>query len=234
MKFWNWLRDETTGERILRLEGVIADDSWLNDTITPKQFRDELNAGKGDVVIWINSEGGDVFAAAQIYNMLREYSNRRGKVTVRIDALAASAASVVAMAGDVVEISPVGSIFIHDPWTLATGNSAEMTATAKMLDEIKESIINAYQQKTKLPRAEISRLMEQETWLHSGKAIELGFADGLINDSRRKIGGISAAKLSSRRQVMNALRTALAKTAEPDNQTSLAAESLRRRLSIGG
>lgn len=115
-KFWNWLRDEATGERILRLDGVISDSTWLGDEVTPQNFRDELNAGEGDVTVWLNSEGGDVFAAVEIYNMLKEY---RGRVTIKISALAASAASVIAMAGDEVQISVAGMIMIHNPETCA-------------------------------------------------------------------------------------------------------------------
>ncbi|MBR3746166.1 MAG: Clp protease ClpP, partial [Selenomonadaceae bacterium] len=124
-RFWNWLRDEATEERILRLDGAIAEYSWFDDDVTPKQFRDELNAGKGNVTVWINSPGGDVFAAAQIYNMLMNY---KGAVNVRIDGLAASAASVIAMAGTTVEMSPVGMFMIHNPSTVAIGDTAEMKA----------------------------------------------------------------------------------------------------------
>ena len=83
---------------------MIAEVSWFDDDVTPKLFRDELNAGSGDITVWINSPGGDCVAAAQIYNMLTEY---KGNVTVNIDGLAASAASVIAMAGDKVLMSPV-------------------------------------------------------------------------------------------------------------------------------
>ena len=109
-KFWNWVRDETGG-RVLRLEGPIDQDDFWGDEITPQRFRQELEAEDGDVTVWINSPGGNVFAAAQIYTMLKDY---KGSVTVKIDALAASAASVVAMAGDRVLMSPVAMLMIHD------------------------------------------------------------------------------------------------------------------------
>ena len=203
-KFWNWANDEETGERILRLEGVIVDDNflaWLYDGVSAKSFREELNSDEGNVTVRIHSEGGDCFAAAAIYTALKEY---RGRVTVKIDGLAASAASVIAMAGDVVEISPVGMIMIHNPWTWAQGDSAEMKATAQMLDDVKETIINAYQRKTKLSREKISSLMDDETYFHAKKAIEFGFADKIIGDEE-----VPAIEISSRRQVMNCLAKAM-------------------------
>ena len=207
MKFWNWIRDETTGERILRIDGLIADDSWWEGDITPKNFRDELNAGDGDITVWINSEGGDVYAAVQIYNMLKEY---RGHVTIKIDSLAASAASVVAMAGDTVEISPVGMMMIHNPWTLAQGDSAEMTSTAKMLDAVKENIINAYELKTHLSRTKLAKMMDEETFIHARKAVELGFADKIIGEENPSNETANANDgISSRQQVTNCIMNAI-------------------------
>ena len=97
-KFWNFIRNDA-GERILRLEGPIDEDDFWGDSVTPATFHDELEAEEGDVTVWINSPGGSVFAAAEIYAMLKDH---KGKVTVKIDAIAASAASVIAMAGDTV------------------------------------------------------------------------------------------------------------------------------------
>ena len=144
--FWNWIKNDL-GERTLYLNGAIAEESWLGDEVTPKQFKSELIADKGDITIWINSPGGDVFAASQIYNMLMDY---KGKVTVKIDGIAASAASVIAMAGSEVQISPTGLYMIHNPMTMAFGDTVEMTKAIAMLDEVKESIINAYEIKTGL------------------------------------------------------------------------------------
>ena len=175
-KFWNWIKNEE-GARTLYLEGVIAEESWLDDDVTPAAFKAELMAGTGPVTIWLNSPGGDVFAAAQIYNLLMDYPN---DVTVKIDGIAASAASVVAMAGTKVLISPVGMIFVHNPMTLAIGDSAEMEKAIAMLSEVKESILNAYEIKTGLSRAKLSHLMDGETWLNAKKAVELGFADGIL------------------------------------------------------
>ncbi len=138
-KFWNWkkVKNQETGaeERVLELSGTIAEDSWFDDDVTPQLFKDELNAGSGDITVWINSPGGDCVAAAQIYNML---SNYKGRVTVKIDGIAASAASVIAMAGDTVLVSPVSMLMIHNPATIAWGDHAEMQKAMDMLSEVKE------------------------------------------------------------------------------------------------
>ncbi|ABZ85469.1 peptidase s14, clpp [Heliomicrobium modesticaldum Ice1] len=175
-KFWNWVRDSDE-ERTLYLNGPIAEETWWGDEVTPKLFKDELLSGSGDITVWINSPGGDVFAAAQIYNMLMDYS---GNVTVKIDGLAASAASVIAMAGGDVYMSPVSMLMIHNPSTIAIGDSEEMLRAKALLDEVKESIINAYELKSGLSRAKLSHLMDAETWMNAKKAVELGFADKIL------------------------------------------------------
>ena len=131
--------------------------------------------------MWINSPGGDCVAAAQIYNML---SNYKGKVTVKIDGIAASAASVIAMAGDTVLVSPVSMLMIHNPATIAWGDHAEMQKAIDMLSEVKESIINAYVLKTGLSRPKLSHLMDAETWMDANKAVELGFADEIMTRAK--------------------------------------------------
>lgn len=179
-KFWNWTvtdNDEKT-ERILTLSGVIAEESWFDDEVTPKIFRDELMSGEGDITVWINSPGGDCIAAAQIYNMLLEY---KGNVTIKIDGIAASAASVVAMAGNKVIMSPVSMLMIHNPMTIAAGDTTEMKKAISMLTEVKESIINAYELKTGMSRDKIAKLMDAETWMDANKAVELGFADEILS-----------------------------------------------------
>lgn len=164
-------------ERTLFLNGTIAEESWFDDDVTPQLFKDELTSGSGDITVWINSPGGDCVAAAQIYNMLMDYP---GNVTVKIDGIAASAASVIAMAGTKVLVSPVSMLMIHNPATIAFGDTAEMQKAIAMLDEVKESIINAYEIKTGLSRAKLSRLMDAETWMDAHSAVELGFADEIM------------------------------------------------------
>ena len=235
-KFWNWVRDADTGERTLVLNGQIAEDSWFGDEVTPAIFRDELMKGEGNITVWINSPGGDVFAAAQIYNMLMDY---KGSVTVRIDGLAASAASVIAMAGTIVEMSPVGMLMIHNPSTAVIGNTKEMQAAIQMLDEVKESILNAYELKTGQPRQQLSDLMDAESWMNAKKAVELGFADKILfanEDEEKQSEGVEA-MLFSQRAVTNSLIDKIkaqslkfVKAAVPDNRVS--ADALRSRLNL--
>ncbi len=172
--------------------------------------------GEGDVTLWINSPGGDCVAAAQIYNMLSEYP---GKITVKIDGLAASAASVIAMAGDEVLMSPVSMMMIHNPATIAFGDHAEMQKAIDMLEEVKESIINAYVIKTGQSRAKLSHLMDAETWMDATKAVELGFADGVIEKNSENVDESTGSRnsvLFSRSAVNNALVNKLtAKYGEP-------------------
>ena len=183
-KFWNWIKNEDESvpdmERTLFLNGMISDETWYGDEVTPQLFKDELNAGSGNITVWINSPGGDVFAAAQIYNMLRDY---KGSVTVKIDGIAASAASVIAMAGNTVCVSPVAMMMIHNPATMAMGEAKDMQKAIVMLNEVKESILNAYESKTGLTRARLSHMMDDETWFNAKKAVELGFADKILFDS---------------------------------------------------
>lgn len=184
-KFWNWVKNEGELEstRTLFLNGEISDETWYGDEVTPQLFKDELNADSGDITVWINSPGGDVFAAAQIYNMLRDY---KGHVTVKIDGLAASAASVIAVAGDTVLVSPVAMMMIHNPATIAMGNTKDMEAAIAMLNEVKESILNAYVDKTGLSRNKLSKMMDDETWFNAKKAVELGFADKVLFATEEK------------------------------------------------
>lgn len=181
-KFWNWIHDDSGG-RVLRLEGPVDSESFWGNEITPQDFRDELYAEEGDVTIWLTSPGGNVFAAADIYAMIRDYPH---KVTVKIASIAASAASVIAMAGDTVQMSPASLIMIHDPSTIAMGNAKDMEKAISTLNEVKESIINAYAAKTGLSRSKISKLMSDETWINARKAVELGFADEILFDEKPK------------------------------------------------
>ena len=176
-KFWNWVRNEDTGASELIFNGPISEDTWFGDEITPAMFRNELSKVSGDLTVWLNSPGGDVFAASQIYTMLRSH---KGKVTVKIDGIAASAASVVAMAGDETLIAPTGMLMIHNPSTVAFGNKEAMQKAIELLDEVKESIINAYEEKSGLSRSKIARMMDEETWLNAKKAQSLGLVDGIL------------------------------------------------------
>ena len=238
IKFWKWKNqvnneDERT-ERILFLNGTISESSWLDDDLTPQMFKDELNSGDGDITVWINSPGGDCVAAAQIYNMLIDY---KGNVTVKIDGIAASAASVIAMAGTKVLMSPVSMLMIHNPMTLAFGNTAEMQKAIDMLGEVKESIINAYEIKTNLSRGKISRLMDAETWMNANMAVELGFADGILQRDVSVENSILApsAMAYSRAEVTNSLMEKLSarcRIEQKPTNTERSVADLMERLNL--
>ena len=230
-KFWNWARDaDESGERVLYFDGEISDETWWGDEITPAMFKSELFSDKGDITIWLNSPGGDCIAASQIHAMLMDYPHN---VTVKIDGIAASAASVIAMAGTKVLMAPTALMMVHNPLTIAIGDTDEMQKAISMLDEVKESIINAYQVKTNQSRAKISHWMDAETWMNANKAIELGFADGVLEDSKRHQATPTYA--FSRRAVTNSLldkvKTKEQPKPEPEPQGVLA-ESLQKRLNL--
>ncbi|OTA87096.1 peptidase, partial [Limosilactobacillus reuteri] len=168
-------------QRVLTISGTIAEDSWVDDEVTPQVFQDELNQGKGPIDIWLNSPGGDCVAASRIYTMLMNYPD---DVNVKIDGIAASAASVIAMAGTKVSMAPTAMIMIHNPLTIVGGQKEDLDQAAQMLAETKESIINAYELKTNLPREKISSMMDDETWMNVNKAIELGFADNMLGQDK--------------------------------------------------
>lgn len=226
-KFWNWKTENE--QRVLTMDGVIASESWWGDEVTPEMFRQELNAGKGDITVWINSPGGDCIAAAQIYNMLIDY---KGNVTVKIDGIAASAASVIAMAGTEVQMSPVAMMMIHNPATIAFGDHEEMQKAIDMLAEVKESIINAYELKTGMSRAKIARLMDEETWMNAKKAVELGFADEIIKREDETEDIVPVSMSYSRAAVYNSLMSKIAEKCkiEAPKPQGRSADELRERL----
>lgn len=230
---WKNQADESaSAARVLELNGTIASESWFDDDVTPQMFKDELFAADGDVTIWINSPGGDCIAASQIYSMLMDY---KGNVTVKIDGIAASAASVIAMAGTEVLMAPTALMMIHNPATMAFGDHVEMQKAIEMLDEVKESIINAYEIKTGLTRTKLSHLMDDETWMNAKKAMEFGFADGMLEDDK-KSEAPEAYAFSSKavdRALMNKLvdKTKAEKQPEPE-VTGRSVDMLMDRLNL--
>lgn len=186
-------------------------------------FKDELLGGKGPITVWINSPGGDCVAASQIYAMLMDY---HGEVTVKVDGLAASAASVIAMAGTKVLMAPTAMLMIHNPMTAAFGDSAEMQKAIEMLTEVKESIINAYEIKTGLSRSKLARLMDEETWMNAKRAIELGFCDGLLESNNAAEPVVAFA--FSRRACDNALYNKLTNAMPNTEEEGRSVEELKR------
>ena len=240
-KFWNWKNRTVTNEetleqiqeRTLFLNGTIAEESWFDDDVTPQLFKDELMSGSGDITVWINSPGGDCVAAAQIYNMLMDY---KGNVTVKIDGIAASAASVIAMAGTKVLMSPVSMLMIHNPMTAAFGDCGEMQKAIEMLGSVKDSIINAYEIKTGLSRARLSHLMDAETWMDANKAVELGFADEIMTrtEQTEDIAAPTVSMLYSKANAVNSLMEKIAKKCaiDPKPIQKHRADDLLERLNL--
>lgn len=199
--FWRWKNQASEQEeRVLELYGTIAEESWFDDDVTPQMFRNELFSGKGPITLWINSPGGDCIAASQIYTMLMDYPD---EVTVKIDGIAASAASVIAMAGTKVLMAPTALMMIHNPATITMGDHEDMKRAIEMLDEVKESIINAYEIKTGVSRIKLSHLMDAETWMNANKAIELGFADDVLKDEKQSEPTFSAYAFSRKAVATN-------------------------------
>lgn len=175
-------------------------------------------------------------AAAQIYNMLMDY---KGNVTVKIDGIAASAASVIAMAGTKVLMSPVSMMMIHNPATVAFGDTAEMQKAIAMLSEVKESIINAYEIKTGMSRTKLAHLMDAETWMDANKAIELGFADEITKrpGDSEDIAIPQVSMLFSKAAVTNSLMDKIAAKCEirqksTKTEQKITADSLMDRLNL--
>ena len=170
--------------RVIDIKGEIinSNNQWIYDWLemeatSPKKISDALrDAGGEDVEIHINSPGGDVFAGSEIYTLLRSYS---GKVKIKILGIAASAASVIAQAGES-EISPTGMFMIHNVKTWSSGDYRDMEYTAEALKAANESIINAYMAKTGMTQEELQGLMDRETYMAAAQAVEYGFVDKVM------------------------------------------------------
>ena len=218
-RFWNWSGPQN--QRVLTISGTIAEDSWVDDEVTPQVFQDELSQGKGPIDLWLNSPGGDCVAASRIYTMLMNYPD---DVNVKIDGIAASAASVIAMAGTKVSMAPTAMIMIHNPLTIVGGQKEDLDQAAQMLAETKESIIYAYELKTNLPREKISAMMDDETWMNVNKAIELGFADDMLGQNKDITDCYSYSDKQSDLVVLNKLKRT--------SQNTISVKSLQKRLSL--
>lgn len=208
-----WAFEESGGVSTLRLDGPIAEESWWGDEMTPAQFRAELAAHPGDLMVYINSPGGDVCAASQMYAALKDHP---GKITIRIDGLAASAASIVAMAGDVVEMAPAAYMMIHNSATVAMGNAREMEQATAMLREVDKGIRAVYAAKTGKSERELARMMEAETWMSAPTALAEGFIDAIAyaqdtgkeSDAEAGMSAFGAAASSAASEIAEACTTA--------------------------
>jgi ATP-dependent Clp protease protease subunit len=187
--FWNLVNVVDGGEPMIELDGYISEYSWFDDDVTPKMFRDDLNAhgAGGPVTIRLHSYGGDVIAASVMHGIIKDYP---GQVTVQIDGIAASAATVVAVAGDHIQMQETAYFMIHDPsmvFFMAQINIEDMSKMLDSLKAVKEGILNAYKTKTGLSRTRLSKLMADETWMDAQKAADLGFVDEIIRGESKKL-----------------------------------------------
>ena len=242
MTFWNLTRDtENPEDGVLDIGGeIVAEKGWFTgpDACVAKDFINALD-GYRNVTVHINSPGGDVMAGAAIYSALKEHRlNGKGSVTVIITALAASAASIIAMAGDRILMHPVAYMMIHNPWTVAAGDAKELRKAAKTLDVISEGLISAYQVRTGKSRDELKKMLDAETWMSAASCVDEGFADGIY-------GVESGAAASALRPTMMSARAhgaqeIIARMAEAEDETppapvpdpgleAMAAEAEQRR-----
>jgi ATP-dependent Clp protease protease subunit len=174
--FWTFRAAAEGKPPALLLYGVIASQSWWGDETTPQQFRGELEAlGKVDALdLRINSEGGDVFAATAIYTMLR---NHGAAITAYVDGVAASAASLIAMAAQRIVMPANTLMMVHMPWSMGAGNAVELRKLADDLDHVGDAMLETYTARTKRDPAEVRGLLEAETWMTAAQALALGFCD---------------------------------------------------------
>lgn len=208
-KFWQVRAAEEQSAGELLLYGEISDATWWGDEVTPKQFRDDLQ-GLGDIKelrIYINSPGGDVFAGSAIYSILKRHSARK---LVYVDGLAASAASLIAMAGDKITMPVNAMIMVHNPWMIVMGDAPTMRKAADDLDKIRESMIAVYQARTGLDQEKIVELLDAETWMTAEEAVKLGFADE-VEEAKQ----VAASVAGQGRLIVNGVEIDLAKYRNP-------------------
>lgn len=181
-KFWNF-KAKDKGSAELFLYGEISSSTWWGDEVTPKQFKADLDAlgDVGELSVFINSGGGDVFAGQAIYSMLKRHA---AKKTVYVDGLAASIASVIAMAGDKVIMPSNAMMMIHNAWTFAAGSASHFRKLADDMDKVDESIVTTYTAKTGKESQEIKGMMDAETWMTAKDALDMGFADEIEEEKK--------------------------------------------------
>lgn len=212
-KFWNF-KSLTDAESELRIEGEIVsdDDSWIYEWLgiphsAPSSFRKSLSEHKGkNLTVWVDSWGGDVFAGVGIHNALKEH---KGEITVKVDGKAVSAGSIIAMAGDKILMSPGSVMMIHNVWGFISGEAKDMRKTADIYDEIKQGLINIYQARTTVQRNDISKMMDDETWMNAQTAINLGFADGMLYAQVTEEEQVQTAYSFSRLAIQNSVKNTM-------------------------
>jgi ATP-dependent Clp protease protease subunit len=231
--FWRVLDAAQTesGEAEIEFYGPISEYSWWGDEVTPAKFKADLDKlGGSPVTIRIHSDGGDVFAASVIRAMIMDYP---GRVTTRIDGLAASAATYIAMAGDRVLMQDSAFFMIHDPWVITWGTVDDLKDAINLLKTIKQGIVETYQSKTQLSAEEISKLMTAETWMTAQQAQEKGFIDEVITTSKKATNAANFAALNSLhfyRNLPEALRSLM--QSDPVDEPNPEADRLRAEAKL--
>src|SRR5690606_7422034 len=194
---------EEDDERTISMFDVIGQDFWTGEGVTTKRIAAALrNMGAGPVTVNVNSPGGDMFEGLAIYNMLREH---KGEVTVKVLGLAASAASVIAMAGDTIQIARAGFLMIHNAWVVAMGNRNDLREYADTLEPFDLAMADIYAARTGQDQKAITKMMDAETWIGGSSAVEDGFADELLPSDQIKQDGTKATA-SAVRRIESALR----------------------------
>lgn len=194
---------EQEADRTISVYDVIGYDYWTGEGVTAKRISAALRSmGKGPVTVNVNSPGGDMFEGLAIYNLLREHD---GEVTIKVIGLAASAASVIAMAGDTVQIARAGFLMIHNAWVIAVGNRHDLAEVAATLKPFDDAMASIYAARTGAEQKAMSKLMDAETWIGGESAVEDGFADELLpSDQVEK--GAGKQNASAARRVEAGLR----------------------------
>lgn len=219
----------------INVKGAIIpnNDKWIYemlemDATSPKDIADSLPDTNEDIDVIINSGGGDVYSGSEIYTSLKTYP---GKVNIKIVGVAASAASVIAMAGDYIEMSPTSQMMIHNAWTMAMGDINEMQKTVDMLDSVNKGIANAYINKTGKTEDEILSLMNKETWFNAQDAVEHGFADSkMFDETAPRLVANSGQMLSD--DVINRVTALVSKTPEMKIDIDAIANKVIEKMNI--
>lgn len=204
---WNPAIKAAESDNTISIFDVIGQDYWTGEGVTAKRIAGALRAiGDKDVTVLVNSPGGDMFEGLAIYNLLREH---KGEVTVKVLGLAASAASVIAMAGDNIQVARAGFLMIHNAWILVAGNRHDMRDYADYLEPFDRSMADLYSARTGIEFKEMQKIMDAESWIGGSDAVDQGFADALLDSDQIQIDENSDAKAEVR------LEIALAKAGMP-------------------
>ena len=234
MTFWNLKNDaEIPEDGVLDIDGeIVAEPGWFTgpDACIASDFRKALKGVK-NVTVHINSPGGDVIAGAEIYSALREHSlNGEGSVTVIVTGIAASAASIIAMAGDRILMHPVAYMMIHNPWMVAMGDAKELRKAAKVLDVIAEGLVSTYQARTGKDKEELEKMLANETWMSAATCVEEGFADEIYGTGSNA--AASAVRPTMMSMKAHGLQEITARMPQEPEEPQISEEETARRAEI--